>query len=178
MRMIIVSIPHWFDYSSAKIRGCQIHSNKFQFHTGSITAATIFPGTRTFLSFQFHTGSITAEYHRALLRSHVMFQFHTGSITALFALSKPFHLVYVSIPHWFDYSGVLLRGMIFVQLVSIPHWFDYSNALRGRKHSEETSFNSTLVRLQLPSRCEYSQFRHPCFNSTLVRLQLISGALN
>ena len=76
------------------------------------------------------------------------FQFHTGSITAQIHCRFVIVQGYVSIPHWFDYSAVKLE-------------------LSGGFMS---SFNSTLVRLQLNPVRVLSDLE-PCFNSTLVRLQ-------
>jgi len=56
-----VSIPHWFDYSQLWI-GTPKHSSWFQFHTGSITALRLILSIFSLYQFQFHTGSITADF--------------------------------------------------------------------------------------------------------------------
>ena len=89
-----VSIPHWFDYSRSVWLPFPMQ-DKFQFHTGSITASLCHRSTLVrlqLISKVKRTNSINT------------FQFHTGSITASVKFNSLIPFALVSIPHWFDYS--------------------------------------------------------------------------
>ena len=167
---LYVSIPHWFDYSVLFVEYVTSSHHRFnstlvrlqpssslriaakyfwfQFHTGSITARTIFsPGPANNL-FQFHTGSITALCEERLWDDPWMFQFHTGSITAMLQKQCLIRLLGFNstlvrlqrIPGqgyniWpFCFNSTLVRLQLARKVkrlnpyraVSIPHWFDYS----------------------------------------------------
>ena len=146
-KSILVSIPHWFDYST--FRGsCHINRILFQFHTGSITA----PRTVAVNELQRRFNSTLVRLQRERYQP----------VT---------YICPVSIPHWFDYSWWRQTSVLLYFQVSIPHWFDYSNANGDGTSFDSLCFNSTLVRLQLVLEF-ISMILTPCFNSTLVRLQL------
>ena len=165
-----VSIPHWFDYSASATNLWHIS-----------------------VPFQFHTGSITADEDRLLSCYISRFQFHTGSITATLMEMERALILYVSIPHWFDYSLCWNLYPWYWRHVSIPHWFDYScniymewetscwfqfhtGSITAMVYTGNTlilmPFQFHTGSITAEAALSKIQAKIPCFNSTLVRLQL------
>ncbi len=78
----------------------------------------------------------------------------------------------VSIPVWFDWKRFDRFAIGFLIMVSIPVWFDWKSSKSHVMIDIETSFNSSMVRLEVTIANDLLASAKS-FNSTLVRLEVI-----